>query len=136
MEDSELAEALRAAIGDFVRRARAGDRMPPGQAAVLGHLDREGPLSIADLARRDQVRHQSMTRTVHLLHDRGHVTLSPHEADKRQLAVEISAAGRAALADERRHRADGITRALRDDLNEQEREVVRRIPEILGKLRV
>jgi hypothetical protein len=39
--------------------------------AVLGHLDRMGSLSIADLARHEQVKHQSMTRTVNLLHARG-----------------------------------------------------------------
>ena len=31
---------------------------------MLGHLDRAGALSIADLARHEEVRHQSMTRTV------------------------------------------------------------------------
>ncbi|SNY75410.1 DNA-binding transcriptional regulator, MarR family [Paractinoplanes atraurantiacus] len=130
----ELAEALRVAIGDFVRRARAGDRMPAGQAAVLGHLDRAGAVSIAELARREQVRHQSMTRTVHLLHDQGFVALKPHETDRRQVVVEISDEGRAALAGERRHRAAGIAEAIQHDLDEGEREVVRRIPEILAKL--
>ncbi|MFC3741294.1 MarR family winged helix-turn-helix transcriptional regulator [Paractinoplanes deccanensis] len=134
MGDEELAEALRVAIGDFVRRARAGDRMPPGQAAVLGHLDREGALSIADLARRERVRHQSMTRTVHLLGDQGRVELRPHEADRRQVVVALTAAGREALAAERRHRSAGIASAIRDDLDDEEREIIRRIPEVLRKL--
>jgi DNA-binding MarR family transcriptional regulator len=134
MSDADLAEALRVAVGDFVRRVRAGDRMPPGQAAVLGHLDREGPLSIADLARREQVRHQSMTRTVHLLHGQAYVSLVPHEADRRQVVVEISPEGRSALTQERRHRASGIATAIGQDLDDEEREIVRRIPDILRKL--
>ncbi|XVU23093.1 MarR family winged helix-turn-helix transcriptional regulator [Actinoplanes sp. CA-054009] len=134
MSETELAEALRVAVGDFVRRARAGDRMPPGQAAVLGHLDRGGAVSIAELARREQVRHQSMTRTVHLLHDQGFVALKPHETDRRQVVVEISNEGRAALEAERGHRASGIAEAIRRDLDDEERAIVRRIPEILAKL--
>jgi DNA-binding MarR family transcriptional regulator len=133
--DEDLAEDLRAAIGDFVRRVRLHDHMPRGQAAVLGHLDRTGPLSIADLARRERVRHQTMTRTVHLLHDRALVALSPDERDRRRQVVTITESGRRALDGERRHRASGIARAIRDDLNDDEREIVRRIPEILGKLR-
>ncbi|XVV10295.1 MarR family winged helix-turn-helix transcriptional regulator [Actinoplanes sp. CA-131856] len=135
MNDADLAEALRVAVGDFVRRARAGDRMPPGQAAVLGHLDRAGAVSIAELARREQVRHQSMTRTVHLLHDQGFAELRPHETDRRQVIVEISSKGRAALAGERHHRASGIAEAIRHDLDDEERAIVQRIPEILAKLR-
>ncbi|MEV4350575.1 MarR family transcriptional regulator [Actinoplanes sp. NPDC049596] len=134
MSEAELAEALRVAIGDFVRRARAGDRMPPGQAAVLGRLDRDGALSIADLARRERVRHQSMTRTVHLLEGQGFVARRPHEADRRQVVVELSDQGRAALTEERRHRATGIAEAIRVDLDEEEREIVRRIPGVLRKL--
>lgn len=137
MTDPHLAEAeaLRAAIGDFVRRVRAGDRMPPGQAAVLGHLDREGPLSIADLARREQVRHQSMTRTVHLLRDHGHAGLTSHPDDRRQVVVAITAEGRAALAAERHHRAAGMAAAIGHDLDDAEREILRRLPAILRKLR-
>ena len=132
--DHALAEALRAAIGDFVRRVRVGDRMPAGQVAVLDHLDRHGPLSIAELARREQVRHQSMTRTVHLLHERELAALRPHAEDRRQVVVTITGEGRAALAEERRHRAVGIAAAIRQDLDDDEREIVRRIPEILRKL--
>ena len=129
------AEELRAAIGDFVRRVRADDGMPRGQTAVLGHLSRVGPLPIAELARLEQVRHQSMTRTVGLLHDQGLVALTPDESDRRRVVVAATAAGEQRLADERRRRAAGIARAIREDLTDDEREVVRRLPGILRKLR-
>ncbi|GAB7037175.1 MULTISPECIES: MarR family winged helix-turn-helix transcriptional regulator [Catenuloplanes] len=133
MSDLELAEELRAAIGDFVRRARAHDEMPPGQAAVLGHLDRSGPLSIADLARLEQVKHQSMARTVGLLTDRDLVTAGRHEADRRQVVLSLTPAGGAALASVRHARAAGMARAIHD-LDDAEREIVRRIPAVLRKL--
>ncbi|MGK5682531.1 MarR family transcriptional regulator [Actinoplanes sp. URMC 104] len=135
MGDLDLAEELRAAIGDFVRRARVHGEMPPGQAAVLGHLARSGPLSIADLARLEQVRHQSMARTVGLLADQALVALGRHDADRRQVMLTLTAAGDDALAAARRARAAGIARAIREDLDDAEREIVRRIPEVLRKLR-
>lgn len=133
MSDLDLAEELRAAVGDFVRRVRVHDEMPPGQAAVLGHLNRSGPLSIADLARLERVRHQSMARTVGLLTEQGLVSPGRHEADRRQVVLTLTPAGGDALASARRSRAAGIARAIRE-LDDAEREIVRRIPEVLRKL--
>ncbi|MET0422545.1 MAG: MarR family transcriptional regulator [Actinoplanes sp.] len=133
-DDVDLAEDLRAAVGGFVRRVRAHDTMPFGQTAVLGYLGRGGTLSIADLARREQVRHQSMTRTVNLLADQGLVTLSPAETDRRQVAVLLTPAGADRLAEVRRTRAAAIATALREQLTPEERAIVARIPEILRKV--
>ena len=134
MSDLDLADGLRAAVGDFVRRVRARDTMPPGQAAVLGHLDRSGPLSIAELARLEQVKHQSMTRTVNLLKDQGLVELGAHPDDRRRVVLTITGDGMRTLERERHSRSAGIARAVRDDLDDEEREIVRRIPEVLRKL--
>jgi DNA-binding MarR family transcriptional regulator len=133
VSDLDLAEELRVAIGDFVRHARTHDEMPPGQAAVLGHLDRSGPLSIADLARLERVKHQSMARTVGLLADRGLITSGRREADRRQVVLTLTPSGGDALASARRARAAGIARAIHD-LDEAEREIIRRIPAVLRKL--
>lgn len=133
VSDLDLAEELRVAIGNFVRRARAHDEMPYGQAAVLGHLDRSGSLSIADLARLEQVKHQSMARTVGLLADRGLVTTGRRETDRRQVVLSLTPSGSAALASARRARAAGIARAI-NDLDDAEREIIRRIPAVLRKL--
>lgn len=132
-DDEDLAEELRAAVGDFVRRVRAHDTMPAGQAAVLGHLGRAGALSIAELARREQVRHQSMTRTVGLLAEQGLVSLGAAETDRRQVVVAISAEGVERLAVERRARASAIADALRG-LTPEERAIAARIPAILARL--
>ncbi|PRY42469.1 MarR family winged helix-turn-helix transcriptional regulator [Umezawaea tangerina] len=128
------AEDLRAAVGDFVRRVLVHHSMPPGQAAALGYLDRTGPLSIAELARLDQVKHQSMARTVGLLKDQGLVTVQAAEADRRQVVVTITDTGARRIAEVRRLRASNIARTLADDLDDEEREIVRRIPEVLRKL--
>jgi DNA-binding MarR family transcriptional regulator len=132
--DHTDAEELRAAIGDFVRRVRTYDAMPPGQAAVLGYLDRFGALSIADLARHERVRHQSMTRTVNLLKDQRLVAVGPGETDRRLVVVTITGDGVRRLDDERRRRASGIARAIREDLSDDERRIIRQVPAILRKL--
>ncbi|MGA5302661.1 MarR family winged helix-turn-helix transcriptional regulator [Nucisporomicrobium flavum] len=127
------AEELRSAMGDFVRYVREHDTMPRSQTAVLGHLDRSGALPIAELARRERVRHQSMTRTVGLLAEQGLVALAPGETDRRQVVVTITPAGVRRLDAERRHRAAFIAAGL-DTLNGEERAVVARIPAVLRKL--
>jgi len=129
-----LAEDLRAAVGGFVRRIRPFATIPPGQASVLGYLDRTGALSIAELARLDEVRHQSMTRTVNLLADRELVVVGPVDTDRRKVAVTITDRGRRQLAEQRHTRASVIAEALRSRLDEQELAIVSRIPGILGKI--
>lgn len=130
---TDLAEELRTALGDFVRRVRAYDTMPRSQVAVLGHLARTGPLSIADLARRERVKHQSMTRTVNLLGDQDLVTLGAAEDDRRRVVVTLSSAGARRLAEERRQRSARIAAALRT-LDGEERAMVARLPAVLRKL--
>ncbi|MFI5843240.1 MarR family winged helix-turn-helix transcriptional regulator [Catenuloplanes sp. NPDC051500] len=132
-DDLELAEALRAAVGDLVRRIKPLEAMPAGQLAALGYLGREGALSIADLARRESVRHQSMTRTIGLLAEQGLVTLSPDGLDRRQVVVVITEAGATRLAEARHTRAAAVATALRG-LTPEERAIAERIPEILRKL--
>lgn len=129
-----LAEELRAAVGGFVRRIRPYATIPPGQATVLGYLDRDGALSIAELARLDEVKHQSMTRTVNLLAERGLVVVGAADTDRRKVAVTITEPGRQRLAEQRHTRASVIAEALRTNLDEQELAIVGRIPGILGKI--
>lgn len=131
--DLNEAERLRAAIGDFVRYARRHDTMPVGQATVLGQLEREGDLSIAGLARRADVKHQSMTRTVNLLFEQGLVVIGADVKDQRRVRVTLTDDGRAALNTQRRHRASWIARATQS-LPARDREALRRVPALLNAL--
>ncbi|MGW4368951.1 MarR family winged helix-turn-helix transcriptional regulator [Nocardia takedensis] len=138
MDDADYsvadAERLRLVVGRFVRCVRSVDTMPAGQAAVLGHLRRDGPLAIVALADREGVRHQSMARTVRLLADQALVDLRPDPADKRRVLVALSEDGSARLDDERTSRADWIARAARSELTDRERAVLKRFPAVLEKL--
>ncbi|WP_210494851.1 MarR family transcriptional regulator [Patulibacter sp. SYSU D01012] len=101
-DPAALAHELRLAIGGLVRTVRAEGAVPLPQLAALGVLDREGPRTTSELAAAAGVRPQSMARTVGGLLDAGMVAGRPHPSDGRKTVLDVTAAGRAALAGERR----------------------------------
>jgi DNA-binding MarR family transcriptional regulator len=128
------AEALRTAVGTFVRQVRSRDAVPAGQAAVLGHLARAGDLSITALAELEGVRHQSMARTVGLLAEQGLVATAVDERDRRRVSVQLLDQGARRLGEERLRRATVIATATAAALTPEERRVAERIPEVLRKI--
>ncbi|AEW98066.1 MULTISPECIES: MarR family winged helix-turn-helix transcriptional regulator [Streptomycetaceae] len=122
MDDDALAERLRQTVGELVRAVRVVDTMPPGEAAVLGFLDRGGPLTTADLAHRRGVTHQSAAKSVKELVGAGLVRAEPHPADGRKLLLHITDAGRARLRRERAQRAGALDAAIRDTFSPEERQ--------------
>ena len=121
----DLAADLRAALGNLVRTLRDNDDLPPNQAAVLGLLIRdERSCTVAELADRRRVRHQSMARTVALMVEAGLVAQQPHPTD----------AGRAALLDQRARREHHIATAIETRLSTEERAQLRASVELLQRL--
>ncbi|MEV6973572.1 MarR family transcriptional regulator [Kitasatospora sp. NPDC093806] len=134
-EALELAADLRAAIGELVRAIRPGDTLPQNQAGVLGLLVRDDhAYTIAELAARQRVRHQSMARTVALLTEAGLVTQEPHATDRRKLLVVATEAGRTALHEQRARREAVIATAIETRLTPAERETLRGAVALLGRL--
>ena len=77
-DHDQLAERLRTSIGGLVRATRSeADALAPPIAQTLGLLDREGEASIASLAQRRRVRHQSQSRTVKDLENLGYAARRP-----------------------------------------------------------
>ena len=122
MDDDALAEDLRQAIGELVRAVRVADTMPSGEAAVLGHLDRGGPQTTAELAHRRGVTHQSAAKSVKELLRNGMVCAEPHPSDGRKLLLHLTDTGRARLRQERAQRADWLNTAIRDTLSPHEQQ--------------
>jgi DNA-binding MarR family transcriptional regulator len=137
-DDSDLAflaDDLRQAIGRFVRVIRAGaDTLPPTRADALGYLSREGPRTIAELAARRGVKHQSMSRTVAELEELAYVTREPNPADARGFVITLTAAGEAALDADRRARRDWVAAAIRTKLTPAEQQMLRAVPLLLDRL--
>jgi len=130
----DVAEDLRQAVGHFVRRTRAQDGTGGGLTTVLGHLARQGATSIADLAALEQVRHQSMARTVHLLLAAGHAQTRPDPTDGRRVLVEATPAGIDQLSAERRRRSAWIAQAITTRLDDTDQAALAALPRILRRL--
>jgi DNA-binding MarR family transcriptional regulator len=93
--EAAVADLLQA-TGQLLRRVRAESN--PGeltwsQASALSRLHKQGPMTIADLARADSVKPQSMGATVAGLEREGLVERQPHPADGRQVLFGLTEAG-------------------------------------------
>jgi DNA-binding MarR family transcriptional regulator len=63
------------------------------QKAVMVRLDGEGPATIAELARAEGVKPQSMGATVAALEEMGIVERRPHPTDGRQMNIALTTKG-------------------------------------------
>ena len=133
-DTSLLAHDLRETLGRIIRRLRAEPGPALGQHAVLGRLDRVGPASISELAAESRMRPQSMAQTVRDLEVAGHVSRRPDPQDGRRSFVELTPAGLQALHATRARREDWLTQTLDRELDDDEREVVRRAVSLLRRV--
>ncbi|MGN6328778.1 MAG: MarR family winged helix-turn-helix transcriptional regulator [Rhodanobacter sp.] len=130
-----LAEELRRSIGTFVRAIRqktATGRSAPSE--TLGLLEREGAMSVAALAQRRSVTHQSMRVVVAQLMATGMVDRNPDPGDGRSWLVSLSDAGRAQLLRDRDVRAARIGQLLDATLTAAEQKRLRASVELLDRI--
>jgi DNA-binding MarR family transcriptional regulator len=129
-----LASELRLVLGHLLRRLRAEHRFSLSQGAVLGRLDRQGTMSIGDLATAERVRPQSMAQTVSEMEGEGLLARRPDPADGRRMLVELTPHGLQILEDDRRQREGWLARAISEDLSLDEQRVLGRALEMLRRL--
>jgi DNA-binding MarR family transcriptional regulator len=79
----------------------AGVGLRSTQYAILSHLERSGPASIAQLAEAMVMDRTTMTRNVTPLERDGLVAIVQADADRRRKEVRLTAPGRARLAEAR-----------------------------------
>jgi DNA-binding MarR family transcriptional regulator len=102
----ETAGRLRLLITRLARAMRqqdAGDLSPTLRAA-LATIDREGPLTLGDLAKREHVAPPSITRAVDRLEAMGLVTRRQDADDRRIARAHVTPAGRRHVAQNRSRR--------------------------------
>lgn len=90
---------LMLAIGTLVRRLRSEahpDDFNLSEAGVLARLERDGPLTTADLARAESMKPQSMKSILATLEEEACVERKPHPTDGRQILFKLTAKGREA----------------------------------------
>ena len=106
---------LTLAIGQLIRRLRS--ETPAGelnlsQASALSRLDRDGPMTTADLARAEAMKPQSMKTILESLEEAAHVERKPHPTDGRQILFVLTAHGLDELQRRRATKREWLADAL------------------------
>src|SRR5580658_9295749 len=124
------------AIGLLVRRVRAAaasHEISLTEAAVMARLDKEGPATIADLARAESMKPQSMGTTIAALEEMGLVERKPHPTDGRQVNIELTAKGVAVRKSARAAKQTWLAQAIAQ-LSEEDRDTLFAAGEIIKRL--
>ncbi len=130
-----LADELQSVVAALVRKSRAvspARDVTLSQVSVLKRLEREGPHTVADLARLDKITHQAVAVSVAGLVERGLVRRAPDRRDLRRKLLVVTAAGKRLLAERRAAGHDSLTEAIAGRLTAAERA---RLASALGLLR-
>lgn len=135
VDPAELAGSLRFSVTRLARLLRQQDEsgLGPSLTAALATIAREGPLTLGDLAAREQVTAPTTTKVVEKLEARGFVTRQTDEKDRRVTRVQATAAGRKQLEQMRRRRTAWLAGQLKT-LSPQELERLAAAAEVLDKI--
>jgi DNA-binding MarR family transcriptional regulator len=135
IHETEVAELIQA-IGLLVRRVRAAGaahELSLTESMVMGRLDRDGPATIADLARAESMKPQSMGTTVAALEEMGLVERSPHPTDGRQMNIALTRKGAAVRKSTRDAKRTWLAQAIAQ-LDDDEQETLFRAGKIIRRL--
>ncbi|MCU1426342.1 MAG: transcriptional regulator, MarR family [Actinomycetia bacterium] len=110
----ELAGHLRQSVFRLARLLHQQDDsgIAPALIAALATIEREGPITLGDLAEREQLSPPSITKAVDALEARGFVERVRDEHDRRVCRVRVNARGRRRLEASRTRRTAWLTTQL------------------------
>jgi DNA-binding MarR family transcriptional regulator len=133
----DLAVDLQAAISLVVRRLKAhrlpGELSAPEQTA-LSRLQREGPVTAADLARLERISPQSMGATLAALEQQGLLSRSKDPQDGRRILLAVTDQGRSYVESKRSARAEQLAAALTQALTPDELAQVAAVVPLLDRI--
>jgi DNA-binding MarR family transcriptional regulator len=132
----KLAGELQREVGRLGRRLvteRPADAISPGALAVLGTLERQGCMSMGQLAEVERVRPSSMTSSVNALELYGLVSRRRPPGDRRMALAQITTLGRKQLAQGHRFGDDWLASQIAT-LGSDERAALRRAVPLLERL--
>lgn len=112
--ESDAARLLRG-VTRLARRLRAGRaevQLSPSKLSVLGSLLRVGPMAAIDLAAREGIQPQSLTRLLADIEARGLIRRSRSATDGRRQVIALTPAGVAVLKGEMRRRHAWLAGAM------------------------
>jgi DNA-binding MarR family transcriptional regulator len=104
-----------------LRSAQPADGMSVARLSVLGQLHRHGALTPSELARRERVKLQSLTRLLADLEADGWLLRKPHSTDARQSVLSLTKLGARMLAADVQRRESSLVGAISQSLSKDER---------------
>jgi DNA-binding MarR family transcriptional regulator len=113
-ETAELAGRLRLAVTRLARlmRQQTDTGLSPTLLAALATVEAAGPLTLGELACREQVAPPTITKAVTALEEQGFLSRTVDPGDRRVVRVEITPAGRALLERARTRKNAWLDRRL------------------------
>jgi DNA-binding MarR family transcriptional regulator len=126
-ETLRMARTIRRSVHRIARRLRAERSthdLSMSKRSVLGRLFRDGPLTATDLAVRERIQPQSLTRLVADLEERGFIARRLDESDRRQLQIEITPEGGDLLIRDARQQDKWLAAAMTSSMTSIERELL------------
>jgi DNA-binding MarR family transcriptional regulator len=130
--EEELAPRLRWAITRMARRLRqeAGTDLGPSQTAALATIERHGPLSPSELAKRERIQRPTATRIVRHLEVAGLLERVRDPEDGRASILSVTSEGRQLLRRLRARKTAYLAKRL-DGLGVEDRLTLERAAELL-----
>jgi DNA-binding MarR family transcriptional regulator len=120
-------------LGRRLSAERPADGLSLNKSSVLGHLRRDGPMPAGALAAADHQQPQSLTRVFADLEQEGLISRTRDTSDGRQRVLQLTEAGREALARDMAQRDAWLDIAL-VDLTETERQVLLLAARLMNRL--
>ena len=130
---AELAADLRDALGPIYRRLISEKTLSVGQSRVLSTLAAGGPTTSASLALSERITPQSIAVIVGDLERQGRIARTHDATDGRRLIIEITDAGREAIAVDR-HATHTWLAAAVGELDDEDRAALARAVGVLRRL--
>ncbi len=133
----EVSAAIRRGVASLARRLRA-ERPEHGvslaKLSVLGRLHRLSSMSAAELAGRERIQPQSLTRLVADLEQGGFIRRRDDETDGRRVLIDLTASGKDLLTRDMRQRDAWLALAMSSELTATEQEVLRLAAHLMERL--
>lgn len=135
MQRPDLARRLGIATVRLARVLRQQDEgeLTATLRSALATIDRQGPLTLGELAVAEHVAPPTVTKVVGKLEERGLIERAADDVDRRVVRVEVTPAGRRLLDVDRRRRATWLAARL-DELDDDERAAVEAAVPVLERL--
>ena len=133
--DTRLASRLRLAVMRLARvlRQKAQDSITPSQLSALVSIERDGPVTLGDLAALESVQPPTMTRIVAGLEEQGLVQREVDPADRRISRVRMTPQARKLLERNRSRKTAYLASRMRG-LSAEELDVLARAAGLLERM--